>query len=875
MFNRTRLVYFSLSLLAVATGWASELKEGVYFNLVEERSPLSSDRNGAAYVTLGEKLFVIGGKDKQGTVLDTVEVVDAKGTLQQVRLSYPVAFASAVAARDRIFLIGGQNSTGVLTTVTALEWVDEQIVETKYPSLPRPRMMASAAFQWDRLYLFGGIESAVATNAQSETFVFVLGDKKRNLKSSVAWEEEAPIPSGGRLGAVACYVYNEIIVAGGYDLSLSEGQAVVTPSKQNWGYSRIPRDGHVEKGWEVRADLPFDAARFGSVVTEPAQLLFVGGDQKAGTLKELIDGTKGVEPTSGVYSYYSPTDSWYKIGEMPEPVCGGGFLHPEETEFLYVGATTRTADNFSVRFRFHGSTKCISVFDLSVIFIYFAVIAAIGFWFARRQNSAEEYALGGRNVKWWAAGISMMASGVSTISFMAIPAMTAAKGLAGIVGFPIVALIWVPVSMYITFPLLRRLKITSTFEYLENRFGIGLRLLGSFVGLITQLAGRIGIVILLPALAISAVTNISPLWAVLGLGIITTVYSTVGGFEAVIWTDVTQGILMLVGFAAIGVVAFMNIDGGMPQLIEWGSQLDRWTFLIAKWDLAVPMIWISFIQMGIQTMSFASDQATAQRVLSTPMKDVRKLAVMSQVFGVLVAFMATAVGVGLFGYFKSQPEMLNPVMQTDQMVPLIIIQKFPAGLAGLLIAVLFAASMSTVSTSVNSCAVMFGEDFYKRFNKKTTSQSEMLVMKVASTVTGIIGTLMAVFLLYAKLPTLFEEFMRIMALIGGGFVGVYSLGMFTRRAHGVGVIVGVVASYIVAGMLKLYTAQFYVHWGAWGTITTGTCILFGYLFSIVLPKNLLFRIIPPKILAPLIAVQQDLTGLTVWDQVRDPDLDEK
>jgi Na+/proline symporter len=128
----------------------------------------------------------------------------------------------------------------------------------------------------------------------------------------------------------------------------------------------------------------------------------------------------------------------------------------------------------------------------------------------------------------------------------------------------------------------------------------------------------------------------------------------------------------------------------------------------------------------------------------------------------------------------------------------------------------------------------------------------MRSMQALSFIAGLLGTGMAIFLLYARMPTLFEGFVKIMALIGGGFVGVYSLGMFTRRANLPGAVLGVIASYIVAWMIKLHTVAIPIHWSAWGLFTTVSCIVSGYVFSLIIPyKN------------------GDLTGLTVWDQITD------
>jgi SSS family transporter len=503
----------------------------------------------------------------------------------------------------------------------------------------------------------------------------------------------------------------------------------------------------------------------------------------------------------------------------------------------------------AVQMDFVQNTKNVSWIDWSVIGVYFIIVACIGTVFARKQTNADSFALGSRNVKWWASGISMMATGVSTISFMAVPALVACIGMAS-QGPIIFMLIGILISAFVTYPLLRRLNITSTFEYVENRYGLGLRLFGSFNSIIVQMLGRIGVVVMLPALAISTMTGIDPWISVLVMGILTTLYSTAGGFEAVIWTDVVQGLLMLAGFAAIGILAFMNIEGGMSAFIEFSSRMDRLNFFITTWDLRVPMLWFAVFGFILQFMAFASDQATAQRVLAIPMKDVRKLAFLAGGFSILIAYMSGAVGMGLFGFFKTNPEYLSPVMKNDQMVPLFIVSKIPVGLSGLLLATLFAASMSTISSSVNVCAVLFGEDFYKRFNKKASGKSEMRVMQLISMLSGLVGTGIALFLLTMDMPTLWESFMRIMAYVGGGYVGIYILGMFTRRTHELGAIIGVITSFGVAYFVN--NAELGVHWSGLSVVVVSSCVVTGYVSSLVIPWK-----------------RKDLAGLTVWDQIKE------
>lgn len=809
---------------------------------------------GRSYATVGTRIFAIGGRLDDGTLLDTVEILELEGdgsySHRLATLAEPVAF-SAIAEHDgKLYLVGGLSLEGPTAQVRSLEWVDDGLIEKSLPPLPAPVMLAGATIHRSTvhhfLYILGGVHTLDATEASALMYEMRLSDLE---EGEAVWQSQPDMPFGGRVAPTVIETYNEVVVVGGY--TFTGGQAL-TPTASTWGYSRVPRDGHVTQGWEQRADFYSPVAFPAASKTGQSHLTLVGGDSAGGSLAELLHGTKAQALLSQVLAFHDPTDTWHAIGATSMPTVGGALLEVTSESYILVDAQTTNGQVVaSVTMDFLRTTKRVSWIDWLVIAAYFAIVAWIGFRFAKKQSNAESFALGNRSVKWWASAISMMATGVSTISFMAIPALVACIGFAT-QGPMIFSLIGVVLSAFFTYPMLRRLKITSTYEYVEQRFGLSLRLLGSFNSIIVQMMGRIGIVVMLPALAISTMTGIDPWISILVMGLLTTLYSTAGGFEAVIWTDVVQGILMLIGFTAIGVMAFANINGGWDAFISYGTELDRLRFWITEWDVRVPMVWFSVLGFILGFMAFASDQATAQRVLAIPLKDVRKLAFLSGSFGVIIAYMAGAVGLGLFGFFKSNPEYLSPVMKNDQMVPLFIVSKIPVGLSGLLLATLFAASMSTISSSVNVCAVLFGEDFYKRFRKGATSKEEMRVMQVVSLLTGLIGTGIAIWLLNMDLPTLWESFMRIMAFVGGGFAGVYILGMFTQRTHELGAIIGVISSFGCAYYLNI--AHIGVHWSALSVLVVTSCVATGYLSSLIIPWK-----------------RKNLVGLTVWDQIRDAD----
>jgi SSS family transporter len=417
-------------------------------------------------------------------------------------------------------------------------------------------------------------------------------------------------------------------------------------------------------------------------------------------------------------------------------------------------------------------------------------------------------------------------------------------------------LVGILISGYVTFPILRKLKITSTYEYLEQRFGPMLRVVGSFNSIIVQLMGRIGIVVMLPALAISSMVGLPPWVSILAMGMITTIYSALGGFQAVIWTDVFQGILLILGFIGIGVIAYFRIEGGWETVEAYGTELNRFNLFLTEFDVSIGNMWFAIIGLILSTLSFASDQTTAQRVLCSPLKDVRKIAFLGGFFGLFCAFLPAFVGIMLFAYFKDNPTSLNPVMDNDQMVPIFIIQEVPVGMAGLILATLFAAAMSTVSTSVNVCSVLACEDFYKKIAKNVTPKQEMRFMQIATVISGIFGTALALYLVNMELPTLWESFTRIMSYIGGGFGAVFILGMFTRRTHELGAIIGVAAGFCMAYYLN--GSDLNVHYSGLGILIVGFSILMGYVSSLIIPWE-----------------KKDLTGLTIFDQVDDTVNDEE
>ncbi|MGA1531106.1 MAG: sodium:solute symporter family transporter, partial [Kiritimatiellia bacterium] len=526
MINHPRRVILFLSLLLIPlTGTVSgavsrDLRPEAYFNATVVDAEFDGFAAGRAYAMEGARMFAIGGRDADGNLLNGVQILEKQGeawVLSKATLSTPVAYAGAVGHAGKVYLVGGLTPDGVSARVTALSWDGAALTETELSPMPQPRMLPSVATHRSTtktyLYVLGGISSPDAAGALASVYEMRLNDVK---SGKAAWTRMDDMPQGGRVGAVVTETYNELVVAGGWSLQPDRS---LTVSDETWGFARVARDGHVDPGWERRTPMPEPVACAAYAKTGQAHLTILGGTAGAFTLDDLLAGREPSALRDGIWAFHDPTDSWAKLGATPEPVVSGLFLSITGDEYLLAGERTAEGSPFKGwLLDFVRNTKPMKGIDYAVIAVYFLIVAAIGAWFARKQNSAEEFALGNRKVKWWAAAISMFASGVSTISFMALPALTACIGLAS-TGPAIFMLAGVIVSAFLTYPLLRRLNITSTFEYLERRYGLPLRLFGSFLGIVGQLMGRIGIVVMLPALAVSTMTGIDPWKAGLLIGV--------------------------------------------------------------------------------------------------------------------------------------------------------------------------------------------------------------------------------------------------------------------------------------------------------------------------------------------------------------------
>ncbi|UCG48760.1 MAG: sodium:solute symporter [Phycisphaerales bacterium] len=466
---------------------------------------------------------------------------------------------------------------------------------------------------------------------------------------------------------------------------------------------------------------------------------------------------------------------------------------------------------------------------------YLALLIGVGVYFAKREKSTEDFFLAGRRIPWWAAGLSIFGTQLSAITYLAMPA----KAYAGdwsLLPLNIGILAIAPLVIYVYLPLFRRLDVTTAYEYLEKRFHVSIRILGSLSFIILQL-GRMGIVILLPALALSAVTGASVYLCIVLIGVLSTVYTALGGMEAVIWTDVLQAAVLIVGAIAALTIMVGALDGGWRELVAVGAANNKFTLAHRGWDwtsdtLAVVVLGALFTN---SLVPYTTDQSVIQRYLTTPdVKQAGRAILVNGILAVVAGILFLMVGTALFVFYRANP-MRQPTLEAgDQIFAIFIWQEMPVGLSGLVVAGIFAAAMSSLDSSIHSISTAVTTDFVRRFKPGLMPQTYLAFARGFTVTFGLVGTVTAMLIAAAQVESLWDAFLGIMGLFGGTLAGLFMLAIFTRKVHTLDAWVGAAASIGVLLYVRLATN---LNGLLYGVIGVATCFLTGFLSSRIRPVS--------------------------------------
>ncbi|HSJ14097.1 MAG TPA: sodium/solute symporter [Longimicrobiales bacterium] len=446
--------------------------------------------------------------------------------------------------------------------------------------------------------------------------------------------------------------------------------------------------------------------------------------------------------------------------------------------------------------------------DWIVLGLYIVVMVAIGFWANRKQTDTEAYFVGNRTMRWWAAGLSIIATSFSAASILGVPGYAYSSDmwylqyqLGDFLAAGIVAVLFIP--------FFHRVRgLTTAYEYLEARFDGKTRLLGSTLFVLTVLL-RAGTLLFGAALLFSAVvpTNLIP-WltgveeAVVIFGVIAIVYTVMGGISAVIWTDVIQFSIMSLGIIASMAVVVLATPGGVDIAFAEAAQFDKLDVLKLEEPLAARGLLTAIFGYGLLALSlFGTNQQPVQRYMTVRNPRQAQSALLLGVgAGAIGIVLSLLLGVFLFIFYYHFPALLPAELTPDQVMPHFVNTQVPPVLTGLLVAAVFAAAMSSLDSALNSLAAALTVDFLVRFKPDISQNARLTFAKIVVVTSGILGMLVGIYAARTEAP-LIDLILSFMGYFAGGLLGLFLLGMLTKRANGNGAFVGAIVGTLVVLMV--------------------------------------------------------------------------
>jgi solute:Na+ symporter, SSS family len=435
--------------------------------------------------------------------------------------------------------------------------------------------------------------------------------------------------------------------------------------------------------------------------------------------------------------------------------------------------------------------------DYFIIVIFLLATLAFGLRFAKRQKSTETYFLAKNKIPSWAIGISLLATLISSVTFLGYPGTGYSSNWILLVQglmVPIVLLF----SIWFIVPLYRKVIRLSTYEYFEKRFGPFARYYSSLAFVLRQFSGM-GTVFYLLALALTNMTggNTYVIIAVVGLIIITV--NLLGGIEAVIWLDVFQGFMLFAsGIICLAVILF-SVEGGVANVWKVASANGRTGF--GPYDLDLTRL--TFVVMVVNGAFYAiqkygTDQTVVQRYLTAR---TDKSAIRASLLGILLTVpvwtLFMFIGTALFVYYRQQP--LPEGLRSDAVFPYFIMTKLPTGLVGFILSAMISAAICSLSADLNSLAAVGVEDYYKKLRPGKCDKTYLKASRWIVMISGLISIIIGAMYLQAGDEGVLGIVFTLYAIFSGGIVGIFLLGLFSARANSQGLAIGIITCILFTG----------------------------------------------------------------------------
>jgi solute:Na+ symporter, SSS family len=796
------------------------------------------------------------------------------------KLHHPLAYGVSISTAEGVVCIGGCDQERCYSDVFMLKWDPEakEITIESLPSLPRPLAFMAGALVGDTVYIAGGQETM--ENIQASKNFFALDLTYKNQKEKFVWKELPSWPGSARVlpvaaaqsnGARECfYLFSGRNIAPGKDITLLHD-----------AYRYIPEIGGTGQ-WQKISDTFFHGNSLpcvmggAGIALGQSHILILGGDdgslfldleqslprameraeqkgqiQKVEALKQKKFGLLNAHPgfSRDILAYHTITDTWIKLGELPFAGPVTTLAVKWDDSIIFPSGEIRPGVRTPQMWQAEPVTsqETFGIINFATIGIYLLAMVGIGVFFSFRNRNTDDYFRGGQRIPWFAAGLSIFATMLSSITYLAIPAKAYATNWAYFL-VNMTAIAVAPFIIMLFLPFFRRIDATSAYEYLEKRFNVAVRLFGSVSFSLFQI-GRMAVVMYLPALALAVILPISEQQCILIMGILSIIYCTMGGIKAVIWTDTIQTFVLLGGALLSLILIVFQIDGGIKECFSLATSDQK--FHVVNWNFSTmsfttTALWVVVLGgIGQNLVPYASDQALIQRYMSVSDAKKSARAIWTNAIAVFPAtLLFFSVGTALYVFYKMNPARLDPTFKTDAIFPLFIARELPVGVAGLIVAGVFAAAQSTISTSMNSTATVITTDFVRRFHWLHSEKAFLNLARILTLVLGTLGTALALWFASSDIYSLWDQFMKILGLIGGPLCGLFCLGIFTKRGNSRGALLGA-----FLGAFGLYGIQYYteVHFLLYATLGIWLSFSLGYLGSLI-----------------LLAPKADLSGLTIY-----------
>jgi len=485
--------------------------------------------------------------------------------------------------------------------------------------------------------------------------------------------------------------------------------------------------------------------------------------------------------------------------------------------------------------------------DLSVIVGYLGALMFVGFHFSRRQTSTNRYFVANRSIPGWAMGLSLLATLISSITFIAYPGSAYAGDWTNLVpGFMAVLVLFI--AGFIVIPFFRHVVAVSVYEYFGKRFGYPARIYASIAFALGHFS-KMAFVFYLLALTANSMTGWGTYRVIILVGVVTISYTLAGGIEAIVWADVLQGFVLWIGvIICIGFLLFLPPDGPTSVLhTAWDSHkislgstdldLTRPTFLV-----------LSLYGFFFYLQKYTADQTIVQRYLVAKSdRAAWKGMALGATLCVPVWTLFMLIGTLCWVFYRHGGTILPPyIRKADEVFPFFITTHVPSGFAGLFLAALFGAGMATLSSDLNSLAATGVQDFYRALKPASTERQRLRVAKIIVAVAGILCVFAASGLAHTQ-GTALSMFYTVSAIVAGGLAGLFILAFFVERAGPVAAWIGIIASLLFA----TYATLTFDHGKIWnlgrlnfpfhnymiGVIGHLVLLIIGYLATYIFPNK--------------------------------------